>query len=55
MRVEVDQSSCMGSGQCVLWAPTVFDQDNDGLVTVLDGVTTWRDAGCSAAAVGRMS
>ena len=37
MRVEVDRAVCIGSGQCVVRAPTVFDQDEaDGLVVVLD-------------------
>jgi ferredoxin len=37
MRVSVDQDRCVGSGQCVLAAPSVFDQrDSDGIVTLLD-------------------
>ncbi|GGS53866.1 ferredoxin [Streptomyces griseoviridis] len=36
MRVEVDQPKCVASGQCVLLAPAVFDQDDDGIVTLLD-------------------
>ena len=37
MRVEVDVTKCVGSGQCVLHAPDVFDQrDDDGLVLLLD-------------------
>ncbi|MEW2624655.1 ferredoxin [Streptomyces sp. NPDC048106] len=36
MRVEVDQSKCVASGQCVLMAPEVFDQDDDGIVELLD-------------------
>ncbi|MGW2280978.1 ferredoxin [Streptomyces sp. NPDC001770] len=35
MRVKVDQPKCVASGQCVLAAPTVFDQDDDGIVQVL--------------------
>lgn len=36
MRVEVDRETCVGSGNCVHFAPTVFDQDDrDGLVVVL--------------------
>lgn len=32
-RVEVDRERCCGSGNCVLAAPEVFDQDDaDGLV-----------------------
>jgi ferredoxin len=33
MRVTVDQDKCVGSGQCVLAVPEVFDQrDEDGIV-----------------------
>ncbi|MEU5088848.1 ferredoxin [Streptomyces sp. NPDC021356] len=35
MRVEVDQPKCVASGQCVLMAPEVFDQDDDGIVRLL--------------------
>ncbi|ANZ42461.1 ferredoxin-1 [Lentzea guizhouensis] len=34
--VRIDQAKCIGSGQCVLAAPDVFDQsDDDGLGIVL--------------------
>ncbi|GAB2814940.1 ferredoxin [Lentzea nigeriaca] len=34
--VRIDQTRCIGSGQCVLAAPDVFDQsDDDGLGVVL--------------------
>ena len=37
MRFEVDRAICIGSGQCVVRAPTVFDQDDDeGLAVVLE-------------------
>ncbi|WP_037870862.1 ferredoxin [Streptomyces sp. SPB074] len=36
MHVEVDQPKCVASGQCVLLAPDVFDQDDDGIVELLD-------------------
>jgi ferredoxin len=37
MKVIVDQDRCIGSGQCVLLAPEVFDQrDEDGIVVLLD-------------------
>ena len=37
MRVIVDRSKCLGSGNCVAWAPDVFDQsDDDFLVVVLN-------------------
>ncbi|MEU9451229.1 ferredoxin [Streptomyces sp. NPDC048277] len=35
MQVEVDQPRCVASGQCVLMAPDVFDQDDDGIVELL--------------------
>jgi ferredoxin len=36
MRVLIDQEKCVGSGQCVLAAPTVFDQrDEDGIAVLL--------------------
>ncbi|WP_424217623.1 ferredoxin (plasmid) [Streptomyces sp. BI20] len=35
LRVTADRELCVGSGQCVLWSPEVFDQDEDGLVLVL--------------------
>ncbi|MFI9031219.1 ferredoxin [Streptomyces sp. NPDC053560] len=34
-RISVDTERCVGAGQCVLSASAVFDQDDDGLVTVL--------------------
>ncbi|MEW2305592.1 ferredoxin [Streptomyces sp. NPDC006655] len=37
MRVEVDAPKCVASGQCVLLAPEIFDQqEEDGLVILLD-------------------
>lgn len=35
MQVNVNMGRCIGAGQCVLSAPAVFDQDDDGLVQVL--------------------
>ncbi|WP_431912128.1 ferredoxin [Micromonospora carbonacea] len=36
VRVAVDRGSCCGSGNCVVAAPEVFDQDDtDGLVLLL--------------------
>jgi ferredoxin len=37
MNVYVDEVKCVGSGQCVLIAPAVFDQrDEDGIVVLVD-------------------
>jgi len=36
MTVRIDKTRCIGSGQCVLAAPDVFDQsDDDGLGIVM--------------------
>jgi ferredoxin len=36
MRVLVDENRCCGAGQCVLAAPKVFDQRDDGIVSLLN-------------------
>lgn len=36
MRVLVEYEKCCGAGQCVLVAPKVFDQRDDGIVVLLD-------------------
>lgn len=35
MRIKADTGVCVGSGQCVLAEPTVFDQGDDGIVVLL--------------------
>lgn len=36
MRISADRDVCIGSGQCVLTEPAVFDQsEEDGLVVLL--------------------
>ncbi|TMR15894.1 ferredoxin [Nonomuraea turkmeniaca] len=36
MKITIDQDACIGSGQCVLASPEVFDQrDSDGIVVLL--------------------
>lgn len=35
MRVSAERDRCVGSGQCAMLSPEVFDQDDDGLVLVL--------------------
>jgi ferredoxin len=53
VRVIVDQDACISSGLCVLAVPAVFDQDENGVVVLLD---PWppielRDAVLEAASV----
>lgn len=36
MDITVDRQLCIGAGMCVLTAPEVFDQDDDGKSLVLD-------------------
>jgi ferredoxin len=36
MKIFADKTVCVGAGQCALTAPTLFDQDDDGLVEVLN-------------------
>jgi ferredoxin len=35
MQIKADTRVCVGSGQCVLTEPTVFDQGDDGIVVLL--------------------
>jgi ferredoxin len=30
----IDRDACMGSGNCVFWAPAVFDLDDEGVAIV---------------------
>jgi ferredoxin len=36
VHIEADRELCVGAGNCVLTLPDVFDQDDEGLVDVLD-------------------
>ena len=36
MRITTDTDKCVGAGQCAYNAPTIFDQDEDAMVVVLD-------------------
>jgi ferredoxin len=36
MKISADTTACIGAGQCALVAGELFDQDDDGIVTVLD-------------------
>ncbi|GAA3485716.1 ferredoxin [Streptomyces yanii] len=35
MRINIDTDVCIGAGQCVLAAPKVFTQDDDGFSKLL--------------------
>ena len=35
MRITADRDVCISAGNCVMVAPVVFDQDDDGIVVVL--------------------
>ncbi|MFC7673624.1 ferredoxin [Mycolicibacterium sp. GCM10028919] len=35
MRVEADRDACISAGNCVMTADDFFDQDDDGIVVVL--------------------
>ncbi|ANP51756.1 ferredoxin [Streptomyces griseochromogenes] len=37
MRITIDKDVCIGSGQCALTAPSVFNQDDDGFSALLPG------------------
>ena len=36
VHVHADRDVCIGAGLCVLTADAVFDQDDDGIVVLLD-------------------
>ena len=36
MKIIADRDVCIGAGMCVMSAPEVFDQDDDGVVVVLE-------------------
>ena len=35
MKIHIERDFCISSGSCVLEAPAVFDQDDDGVVVIL--------------------
>lgn len=43
LRITADAERCVGSGQCVLTAPHIFDQGDDGLVRLLTDVVGEED------------
>ena len=36
MHIAVDRDACVGAGQCALVAGALFDQDDEGLVELLE-------------------
>jgi len=36
LRIEIDATKCMGSGNCSFWAPGTFDLGDDGVAFVKD-------------------
>ena len=36
IRIQIDRDKCVGSGNCVFWAPATFDLDDQGLSVVVD-------------------
>lgn len=36
LSVSVNRQACIGAGQCALVAGEIFDQDDDGIVVLLD-------------------
>ena len=43
MDVAIDWDLCMGSGNCLFWAPKTFDLSEDGHAVVLDPAATDED------------
>jgi ferredoxin len=43
VRVEADRDVCIGAGMCVLTAPELFDQDDDGIVVLLTAEVAERE------------
>jgi ferredoxin len=45
----IDREACMGSGNCLYWAPGVFELDDDGVAVVSGDVAGHEDQVRSAA------
>ena len=52
VRIIADQDVCIGAGMCVMTAPAVFDQGDDGLVELLQAEPEGDDAVAAREAVG---
>jgi ferredoxin len=44
IRIEIDRDRCVGSGNCLFWAPGTFDLDSEGVSVVIDPVGDDEDA-----------
>ena len=51
MRITADRDVCIGAGMCVMNAEEVFDQDDDGIVVVLEADVPPEHADAAARAV----
>ena len=40
IEIVIDEGRCMGSGNCVFWAPGTFDLGEEGHAVVLDAAAT---------------
>ena len=49
MKVKVDRGKCIGAGNCLAVAPTVFDLDEEYKAVVLDAVSVDNDTLLEAA------
>jgi ferredoxin len=36
LRISIDRHKCIGSGNCLYWAPATFDLDDEGVAVVVD-------------------
>jgi ferredoxin len=36
VEIRIDEERCMGSGNCVFWAPATFDVGDDNVAVVVD-------------------
>ncbi|MFF9909558.1 ferredoxin [Streptomyces sp. NPDC013457] len=51
-QLSVDRGRCIGAGMCAMTAPEVFDQDDDGLVLLLDTEPRAADRAAARMAAG---
>jgi ferredoxin len=51
MKVNVDRDLCVGTGNCVLTLPSVFEQDDEGLVRLREPEPPDEDGGLVGRAV----